>query len=207
MSRHCLDICLDGLSQDENKVEAFGQKHFNYCYADCAWCCNIGDFTTPYYNRTSVIYVGESHSNVYCLFISPMCAVAVALGTTIGFLVSGATPVIVWRAFSHIIFAVLGGWWLYRHPHTVQSPLSRNVFSFVLGLVHVICEIAVVSFFFLGGALSEAYYTYGYWITVLGLVGVGGLVHSMIDFEIAWIIVRGLRRMKELENLFLSSGK
>lgn len=153
-------------------------------------------------------YTLASHTATFiALFISPMCAVAVALGTTIGFLVSGATPVIVWRAFSHIIFAVLGGWWLYRHPHTVQSPLSRNVFSFVLGLVHVICEIAVVSFFFLGGALSEAYYTYGYWITVLGLVGVGGLVHSMIDFEIAWIIVRGLRRMKELENLFLSSGK
>ncbi|MEA4828539.1 MAG: hypothetical protein VB121_00870, partial [Enterococcus thailandicus] len=52
------------------------------------------------------------------MFFSPGVAVAVALGTTFGFFLS--TPVIIaLRALSHIIFAVVGAWYLQKKPGIV----------------------------------------------------------------------------------------
>ena len=47
-----------------------------------------------------------SHVPVFiAMFISPLVAFAVALGTTIGFLMSGLPVIIVMRALSHVVFA------------------------------------------------------------------------------------------------------
>ena len=50
-----------------------------------------------------------SHVPVFiAMFISPMMAAAVALGTTLGFLLGGFPLTVVLRALTHVIFATIG---------------------------------------------------------------------------------------------------
>ncbi|MDF2878927.1 MAG: hypothetical protein K0S30_2023, partial [Clostridia bacterium] len=45
---------------------------------------------------------------------------------------------------------------------------------------------------YIGNQMTEAYYNKGLWYSIFGLVGVGTVVHSMIDFSIAlgvWKVV------------------
>ena len=52
------------------------------------------------------------------MFFSPGVAVAVALGTTFGFFLT--TPVIIaLRALSHLVFALIGAWYLQKKPGIV----------------------------------------------------------------------------------------
>ena len=60
-----------------------------------------------------------SHVPVFiAMFFSPLVAIAVVLGTTFGFFIS-TTPIIALRAFSHLIFALLGAYYLQKHPELV----------------------------------------------------------------------------------------
>lgn len=59
-----------------------------------------------------------SHVPVFiAMFFSPV-ALAVVLGTTFGFFIS-TTPIIALRAFSHLIFALIGASYLQKHPELV----------------------------------------------------------------------------------------
>lgn len=93
-----------------------------------------------------------SHVPVFlAMFISPMVALAVCIGSALGFFVT--TPLIIaLRAASHIVFALLGAWLLKKKP----------------GLAG------------------------GYVMSVLGLVGGGTMLHSLIDFSIAAVLWRAV---------------
>lgn len=127
-----------------------------------------------------------SHVPVFlAMFISPGAAVTVSLGTTLGFFLAGFQPVIVLRALSHLIFSVLGAFWLRRAPGILTSAKGASLFGFAVSVVHAACEVVVVTFFFFGDQLSKATYQSGYFTGVLLLVGLGGVVHSMIDYAIS----------------------
>ena len=84
-----------------------------------------------------------SHVPVFiAMFISPMMAAAVALGTTLGFLLGGFPLTVVLRALTHVIFATIGAWYLQKHNcepvRTIRSSLG---FSFLIGLLHAVCEV------------------------------------------------------------------
>ena len=65
-----------------------------------------------------------SHVPVFlAMFISPLVAILVALGTSFGFLMAGFPIVIVMRAVSHFIFALLGSLWIKKHPNDFKKPL------------------------------------------------------------------------------------
>ena len=50
-----------------------------------------------------------SHVPIFiALFISPLVALSVSIGTTIGFLLAGFPIVVVLRALSHVLFAMIG---------------------------------------------------------------------------------------------------
>jgi len=138
-----------------------------------------------------------SHVAVFiAMVISPGVAAAVAVGTTIGFLLGGFPLVIVLRAASHIVFALGGALYLQRSPNTNDSPVALRVFSFVIALVHALCELVVVSAFYFGGNMGESYYQQGFLQSVLLLVGLGTVIHSMVDFEIAHAVVAALQKQK-----------
>ena len=127
-----------------------------------------------------------SHVPVFlAMFISPAAAVTVSLGTTLGFLVAGFHPVVVLRALSHIVFALVGSLWLRKAPGVLSSVKGMALFSVAVSVLHAACEVVVVTFFFFGNQLSKETYQSGYFIGVLLLVGLGGMVHSMIDFGIS----------------------
>ena len=140
-----------------------------------------------------------SHVPVFiAMFFSPLVAIAVVLGTTFGFFIS-TTPIIALRAFSHLIFALLGAYYLQKHPELVlkngKFTLANGrfqVFNLVIGLIHAIAEMIVVSAFYFMGNMPDTFYSQGYIYTVFILMGVGGLVHSLVDFNIAYFVAGAL---------------
>jgi niacin transporter len=136
-----------------------------------------------------------SHVAIFiAMFISPGMAATVAVGVTAGFFLGGFAPVIVLRAASHIVFAVAGAIYLKTAGQGGISAVALRIFSFCIGLLHAVSELFVVSVFYFGGSLREDFYRQGFIISVLLGVGVGTVIHSMVDFEIAHVVRLALRK-------------
>lgn len=137
-----------------------------------------------------------SHVAVFlAMFLSPQVGAAVALGTTLGFLLGGFPLVVVLRALSHVIFALLGGWYLQSRPQLPLSLTRSLPFSLVLGLLHGACEVLVVLPFYLGGSLGAVNYEKGFFVAVFLLVGVGSAIHSMVDFALSVVLWKPVRQV------------
>lgn len=136
-----------------------------------------------------------SHVPVFiAMFISPSVSISVALLTSLGFLVSGTPIIIVLRALTHVIFAALGSYMLKKNNNILLSAKSAGMFSFLIALLHAAAEVVVVTYYYWGGSMT-AYEEKGYLVSVLGLVGLGTIIHSMIDFGIAVIIWNPLQKI------------
>ncbi len=125
------------------------------------------------------------------MFFSPSVAVAVALGTAFGFFINGLPFIIGLRALSHLVFAVVGSTYLQKHPEIVLEQKKFQVYNFILALIHAIFELLVVAIFLFGGQLKVDGNVFYFFFV---LMGVGGIVHSMIDYNIAFFVVRSLNR-------------
>ncbi len=144
-----------------------------------------------------------SHVPIFmAMFISPAAAAAVAAGTTLGFLLGPFHIVIALRAATHLGFAILGAVWLRRHPQTLASPLKTQGFSFIIGLVHAACEVLIVTAFYFSGSMAETYYSSGFFTSVLLLVGLGSIAHSMLDFLLTVLFLAVLTRQRNVAALF-----
>jgi len=147
-----------------------------------------------------------SHTAIFiAMFISPAVAVAVAIGTTIGFFLGGFPIIIVLRAATHVIFAFLGAMYLHRISPDSLSAAKLRLFSFVIGVIHAAGEVVVVSVFFFGGNVSAAHLEQGFFMSVFMLIGLGSVIHSMVDFEIARAILLPLRKQRNLAAYFIKS--
>ncbi|WP_444659440.1 hypothetical protein ACRQV7_03280 [Caproiciproducens sp. R2] len=134
-----------------------------------------------------------SHVPIFiALFISPPVAVAVSIGTSFGFLFAGFPIVIVLRAFSHLFFALTGAFILKRKEDMLASVGKSTMFGLLLALIHAVSEVTVVTLFYFGNNMPKNYYANGYFMSVILLVGVGTIVHSMIDFGIALFVWKPL---------------
>lgn len=143
-----------------------------------------------------------SHVPIFlAMMISPLVAVSVSLGTTLGFLIGGFPIVIVLRAASHLVFALLGALYISKDPGILHAGVRTQVFAFFLSLLHAAGEVAVVTCFYLGGGMAETYYQSGLVQSVFLLVGLGTVIHSMVDFEIAFVVAKALRRQKGRSSL------
>lgn len=135
-------------------------------------------------------------ATMIAMFLSPSIAVIVAFGTAVGFLLGGFPIVIALRALTHMIFAFAGAVYLAKRPDLTMNARAALPFSFFLGILHAVCEVIVVSIFYFAGNLSAQYYNQGLLLSVMGLVGVGTVVHSMVDLwlaQIVWKTVAGNR--------------
>lgn len=134
-----------------------------------------------------------SHVPIFlAMFISPMVAFAVAIGTTIGFLMTGLPIIIVMRAFSHVGFAVIGSLWLMKYP--LNSNFRIGIFAIATSILHAFAEFAVVSTFYFGGNISDKFYENGFFRSVILLVFVGTFIHSLVDFSIAYMVSKPLAK-------------
>lgn len=153
-----------------------------------------------------------SHVPVFlAVFISPPVAAVVSVVTGFGFLLAGFPIVIVLRAFSHLIFALIGALLIKQYPEILCSPGGTLGLGAVTAILHAIGEVSVVTAFFFGGSMGTATYQQGYWYAVLFMVGVGTLIHSSLDFAISvfvWKHVQGAIRIPVCARVKpLSSGK
>ncbi|EGO9397622.1 hypothetical protein LF864_08110 [Enterococcus faecalis] len=143
-----------------------------------------------------------SHVPVFiAMFISPVVAIVVSLGTGFGFFLS-ATPIIALRALSHLIFAVIGAVILQKHPEILINKEGKftllngklQLFNVGIGVIHSAAELVVVSVFYTMGNLPGTYYTAGFMYSIFLLMGVGGLIHSLVDFSIAYFLASTLSK-------------
>ncbi|MGC3638901.1 hypothetical protein ACPTHM_09440 [Enterococcus faecalis] len=143
-----------------------------------------------------------SHVPVFiAMFISPVVAIAVSLGTGFGFFLS-ATPIIALRALSHLIFAVIGAVILQKHPEILINKEGKftllngklQLFNVGIGVIHSAAELVIVSVFYTMGNLPGTYYTAGFMYSIFLLMGVGGLIHSLVDFSIAYFLASTLSK-------------
>lgn len=137
-------------------------------------------------------YTLASHVPVNIAMLrSPATALVVAVGTTLGFVFSGMNIFIVLRALSHLLYACLGALYLKKFPNTLASSKSRLMFSFAINLAHGIGEVIVVySLTMLGPDPMAANFLQNLFL----LVGLGTLLHGMVDFEIAYRISSIIQR-------------
>ncbi|MDD3931571.1 MAG: hypothetical protein PHT04_05300, partial [Eubacteriales bacterium] len=83
-----------------------------------------------------------SHVAIFiAMFISPISAVAVSIGTTLGFLLAAYPIVIVMRAAVHIIFALAGALILRKNPTILDRTVPLILFSTLISLLHGISEL------------------------------------------------------------------
>lgn len=129
------------------------------------------------------------------MFFSPGIAVAVALGTTFGFLISGLPIIITLRALSHLVFAIAGAIYLQKHPGIVMQNgkvslfnLRFQTFNLVIGVLHAFVEMLVVMAFNFVGNVSASSIEGGAFYFFFVLMGIGGLIHSMIDYSLAYFV-------------------
>ena len=133
-----------------------------------------------------------SHVAVFiAMFISPGVAAAVSAGTTIGFLFSGLNMAVVARAASHLVFSVIGAFILKKNNGILNSVFKAQVFSIFIAILHGLVEILAVLPFFIA---DPSYYSDNFLYSVVLLVGVGTVIHSIIDFIIAYTVWLPLRR-------------
>ena len=129
------------------------------------------------------------------MFISPVSAIFTSIGTTLGFLFSGIPLVVVARAASHIVFALVGA-------YMARKTKSIVLIGIVTAVLHAAFE-AITVYLFLalgwtegnGSFVSIAFYT----------TGIGTLIHHSIDYILAIILLKALSKtgaVKALPKLF-----
>ncbi len=148
-----------------------------------------------------------SHVAVFLsMFISPVVAIAVSLGTTVGFALGGFPIVIVMRALSHVVFVCAGAFWLKYRPQTLQSHAKTFCFNGVLAILHAVSEVLVVIPFYFGNLLGEKNYESGFLYSVILLVGVGTVIHSSVDFYISALLWRALSKNREIAKISIAAA-
>ncbi len=94
-------------------------------------------------------YTLASHVPIFlAMFLSRKMAACVVIGSTLGFFVAGFPIVIVMRAASHIIFALMGAYYIKHHPGVLTGALSFGVFNLVCAIVHAIGEVLACLLFY-----------------------------------------------------------
>ena len=123
------------------------------------------------------------------------------LGSHVGFLLAGFPPVVVLRALSQVVFVAIGAFLLAKKPAVMKNGLSIFLFGLVMGVIHGVLEAVVVTAFWFSGMTMEGTFV----STVLGLVGVGTVVHSMVDYYLALLIWQPVSRAAKLPASFTFS--
>lgn len=128
-------------------------------------------------------------------FVSPVIAVATALGTTLGFLLYGFPMPVVLRALSHLVWAIAGAYYLKKHPETLQSFWKTGSFMLSIAVLHAIAEVAIVLPLYGGANADTLLYT------VFGLVGIGTIVHSCVDFILSVAVWKVLVKNRSISTI------
>jgi len=122
----------------------------------------------PKYVIPPASYTLASHVPIFvAMFISVPVAIIVAIITSVGFLIAAYPIIIVLRALTHIVFAGIGSYILSKRSNILSNKLSGFLYSLFISIIHGICEVGIVSLFYLGGNVDALYYDRGYLFSVV----------------------------------------
>lgn len=131
------------------------------------------------------------------IFISPNVAIAVALGTTLGFFMAGFPFVVVMRALTHVIWAFIGAKYAQKNPQIFEQPFKTFQFNLMIALIHALSEMIIVIPFYYGNGMDLQTFAY----MVFGLVGLGTIIHSSIDFCITLPVWKALSQSRVINGI------
>lgn len=164
-----------------------------------ALLCALGILIPMYFPSIRVepaSYTLASHVPVIiAMFISPAVAVFVSIVSSIGFFIAGFPLVIVLRALTHFIFALTGALMLKKNRQLMHSVKSTSLFAVIISFIHAAAEVAIVTYFYWINGMPISFYEKGFLISVILMVGVGTVLHSLLDFSIAVIVWKPLHRI------------
>lgn len=130
------------------------------------------------------------------MFFSPYLAALVAVGTTLGFFISVPVPLIWMRAATHIVVMTAGAWFLKKNPDLVDKKVKLQVFNLILGVFHAGLEALVVLAFYRIGFADLNPQALN---SLLMLVFFGGIVHSFVDFNLAFGLCKVLNNIYTID--------
>ena len=130
------------------------------------------------------------------IFLAMFLSACVVIGSTLGFFVAGFPIVIVMRAASHIIFALMGAYYIKHHPGVLTGALSFATFNLVCAIVHAIGEVLACLLFYTTTTMPNIDLIY----VVFVLVGGGTIIHSIVDGYIALYIYKAIPGLSKPEN-------
>ena len=74
-------------------------------------------------------------------------------------------------------------------------------------MIHASFEVVVVFAFAYFGNVANTTFDRNYLIFLFGMIGLGGLIHSMIDFNIAYIVARAIQKQANIPVFTLAMKK
>ncbi|MDU6785983.1 MAG: hypothetical protein E6435_07100, partial [Veillonella sp.] len=104
--------------------------------------------------------------------------------------------VIVMRAASHIIFALMGAYYIKHHPGVLTGALSFVAFNLACAIIHAIGEVLACLLFYTTTTMPNIDLIY----VVFVLVGGGTIVHSLVDGYIALYIYKAIPGLSKSGN-------
>lgn len=115
------------------------------------------------------------------MLISPMVAVIVGVGSTLGFLMSGLAMPVVLRAATHIVVGYIGAKIIIRNKSYVKAAI-------ITAPIHGLLEMIVV-IPFIG---MDAY-------QLFVVTAIGGILHHSADSVIAYILVKSIAKARRTD--------
>ncbi len=119
------------------------------------------------------------------MFINPFVAIAVSLGTALGFLIQ-LGPVVAIRAALHVLFAVVGA-------IMIKKERPMYLIIIVTLLLHTLSDMGIVYILFLTMGINLKGLSLSYTMTV---IGIGTSIHHLVDFAITLPIYYAMRNAK-----------
>lgn len=132
-------------------------------------------------------YTLASHVPLFiAMFISPPVTFLVGSGIGAGFFLSGLPLPITVRALSHLLWAVPASFLYLKKRNMLMTLKVAVIFCIILSAIHALLEVVVVLPFYTDD-LGEATF---FLKTIFLPIGIGGFVHSIIDFFISFIVYK-----------------
>ncbi len=123
---------------------------------------------------------------IIAMFIGPVSAVVVAIGSAIGFLFAFPDPLVATRAAMHVFFVLAGALMLQKHANlylVIAATLVIHTLS-DMATVYIAAELFGISAFLKGESMA----------IVQAVIGAGTSIHHLIDFAIALAIIAPLHK-------------
>ena len=133
-------------------------------------------------------YTLASHVPLFiAMFMGPDVALLVGLATSLGFFIS-LPPIVAARAFSHLFWAIPMALILKRHHQKLMQSKMHIPVNLLIGFFHALFECIAVGIFYASNLNDLSFLLK----TILLPIGIGGFIHSLIDFQLSIFVYRRL---------------